>query len=131
MMSSANEVRALQNVAQLEPAVAQLEQRLAELAGAITRKDADAIEAAAAALHKALASAIQDFQRAARDGGVPPQLRQRLILASGQVASLREAMARATASLDRALDALLPGHTAPVYGQQGQALRQAYGGAQA
>lgn len=131
MMSSANEVRALQNVAMLEPAVAQLEQRLAELASAITRKDSAAIENAAAGLHKALASAIHDFQRAAREGGVPPQLRRRLIVASGQVAALREAMARASASLDRALDALLPGQALPVYGQQGQALRQSYGGAQA
>ena len=35
-------------------------------------------------------------------------LRQRLALAGGQVAAQREALARATASLDRAIDVLIP-----------------------
>lgn len=129
MISSAPEVRALQNVAMLEPSVALLEQRLSELAASITGRDANAIEAAAHALQRALASSIADFQRAARMGGVPPQLRQRLILAGGQVATLREVMARATASLDRAIDVLLPEHTVrAVYGAWGGSVRQSQGG---
>jgi hypothetical protein len=78
------------------------------LALALTRPDVDGVDRAAADLHAALAAAIDHFGRAARNGGVPPQLRQRLALAGGQVAAQREALARATASLDRAMDVLLP-----------------------
>lgn len=128
MITSASELRALNNVALLEPSVKLLEQRLSELASAITGRDADVIEGAAGALHKALASSIAEFQRAARNGGVPPQLRHRLILAGGQVATLREVMARATASLDRAIDALLPQNTVgAVYGAYGGSVRQSQG----
>jgi hypothetical protein len=108
MQSSAPEMLALQRVAELEPSVMRLELRLSELASTLCRRDAGAIEAAASALHKALAAAIDDFRKAAMQGGVPPQLRQRLVSASGQVAAQREALARATASLDRAIDVLLP-----------------------
>ncbi len=66
------------------------------------------VDRAAAELHRALAAAVDHFSRAARSGGVPPALRQRLALASGQVAAQREALARATASLDRAIDVLMP-----------------------
>jgi hypothetical protein len=41
---------------------------------------------------------------------VPAPLRHRLALAGGQVAAQREALARATASLDRAIDVLIPRH---------------------
>ena len=108
MQSSAVELSALQQVAELEPSVMRLELRLTELAATLCRRDAGAIEAAASALHKALASAIDDFRRAAINGSVPAPLRQRLVFASGQVAAQREALARATASLDRAIDVLLP-----------------------
>jgi uncharacterized protein YfaQ (DUF2300 family) len=129
MITSAPEVRALQNVAMLEPSITLLEQRLSELAAAITGRDAGTIEGAAQSLQRALASSLADFQRAAREGGVPPQLRQRLILAGGQVATLREVMARATASLDRAIDVLLPEHTVhAVYGSWGGSVRQSQGG---
>jgi hypothetical protein len=59
-------------------------------------------------LHTALAAAVDHFARAAKAGGVPPSMRRRLALAGGQVAAQREALARATASLDRAIDVLLP-----------------------
>ena len=62
-------------------------------------------------LHRALALAIDRFSQAARSGGVPPPLRRRLAMASGQVAAQRESLARATVALDRAIDVLLP-HTA-------------------
>ena len=60
------------------------------------------------------------FTRAAREGGVPSTLRRRLALASAQVAAQREALARATAALDRAIDVLLPDHPMhAVYGAGG------------
>lgn len=128
MITSATEIRALNNVALLEPSVTLLEQRLAELATAITERNADTIEGASNALQRALSSSIADFQRVARNGGVPPQLRRRLILAGGQVATLREVLARATASLDRAIDVLLPQNTVgAIYGAYGASVRQSQG----
>ncbi len=59
------------------------------------------------------------FKHAARHGGVPPALRQRLALAGAGVAAHRDALARATAALDRAIDALMPGSSTPLYGAQG------------
>jgi hypothetical protein len=132
MQSSPAEMLALQRVAELEPSVARLELRLADLATSLCRRDATAIETAASALHKALAVAIQDFRRAALQGGVPPQLRQRLVMASGQVAAQREALARATASLDRAIDVLIPDHGSPsVYDAYGGTARLGHNGLQA
>jgi hypothetical protein len=132
MFSSLNEVRAVARVAELEPAVARLEFHLASLAAAMCRHDAAAIEIEAGALHKALAFALGEFGQAAREGGAPPQLRQRLIAASGQVAALREGLARATASLDRAIDVLLPEHGgAGMYDLHGSSVRHSSGGVQA
>lgn len=129
MQSSNAEMLALQRVAELEPSVTRLELRLNELAATLCRRDADAIEAAASHLHKALATAIADFRRAAIQGAVPPQLRRRLVSASGQVAAQREALARATASLDRAIDVLLPDASAhSVYDAQGGTARLGHGG---
>ena len=85
----------------------------------------------AADLHAALAAAVDHFARAARSGGVPLQLRQRLAAASGQVAAQREALARATASLDRAMDVLMPrtaSAAAGLYGVHGAADRHAHSG---
>ena len=129
MISSPEELRALRTVARLEPSVSLLEQRLADLATSLGQRDAEAIDEAAANLQRALASSISEFQRAAREGGgIPPQLRQRLILAGGQVATLREAVARATRSLDRAIDVLLPGNTVQgLYGSAGGSVRQSQG----
>jgi hypothetical protein len=106
----------------LETPLASVEQRLAALGQALQARDADGIEAEAAALHAALAAAVDHFTRAARsEGGVPPSLRQRLARAGGQVAAQREALARATAALDRAIDVLLPPPAGPaaLYGLHG------------
>jgi len=130
MITSADEMRALQRVAELEAPLSAVELGLDALRDALCRNDSRAIEAEASTLHAALAHAVAEFARAARDGGVPPQLRHRLALAGGQVAAQREALARATAALDRAIDVLLPGHaTQPVYGANGAAARAAYSGA--
>lgn len=124
MISSHDELRALQRAAELEPTLAALEQGLAALARAMCDNDAAAIESRAAELHRALAHAVDHFSRAARQGGVPGALRQRLAMAGGQVAAQRDALARATASLDRAIEVLLPRPASqPVYGAGGTAGR--------
>jgi hypothetical protein len=128
MLTTAAEMRALQRAAELETPLAAVESRLAALGAALYRHDAQAIESEAAELHRALAAAIEHFGRAAREGGVPPPLRQRLALASGQVAAQREALARATAALDRAIDVLLPGIGGAVYVASGAAERAAHSG---
>jgi hypothetical protein len=89
------------------------------------------VDCAAAELHRSLAAAVDHFSRAARNGGVPPLLRQRLALAGGQVAAQREALARATASLDRAIDVLIPRQTpssAALYSAAGAAERSPLSG---
>ncbi len=108
MISTPDERRALQQASELERPLAAVELQLGALAQALTQQDVDAVDRAATDLHAALAAAVDQFTRAARNGGVPLQLRQRLALAGGQVAAQREALARATASLDRAIDVLLP-----------------------
>lgn len=92
----------------LEHALAATEQGLAALHDALLSRDALAIEHQADELQRALSHAVSTFMAAARSGGLPPALRHRLASASAQVASQRESLARATASLDRALGALLP-----------------------
>lgn len=125
MLTSPEEMQALQRVADLEPPLTALEDCLSSLAQALCSNDAQAIELQASELHRALARAVSRFSQAAREGGVPGVLRQRLALASGQVAAQREALARATAALDRAIDVLLPEHGSHgVYGVGGAAERR-------
>lgn len=104
---------ALKTAAELERPLAAVEAQLLALGEALQGPDVRAVDRAAADLHLALASAVDHFGRAARTGGVPAPLRHRLALASGRVAAQREALARATASLDRAIDVLLPRMAAP------------------
>jgi hypothetical protein len=92
----------------LEQAVAQVEARLLALGEALRVHHAEAVEAEATELQRALAAALDQLRRSAGDGQLPPQLRQRLALASGRVAAQRESLARASAALDRAIDVLLP-----------------------
>jgi hypothetical protein len=104
----------------LERAIGEVEARLGALAYALAARETVAIETAATALQRSLASTLDSFSRAARHGGVPPALRQRIVRASGQVAAQRETLARATVALDRALDGLLP-REAAVYTASGTA----------
>jgi hypothetical protein len=108
MRMSPEEQQALQQAAALEGPVVEVENALTALGLALHQQDADAVVRAADALHVALAAAVLHVGRAARNGGVPQPLRQRLAHAGGQVAAQREALARATASLDRAIDVLIP-----------------------
>ena len=93
---------------ELERSVQQVESRLLALGDALRVHHAEAVESEAAALQRALAAAVEQLKRGARDGRLSPQLRQRLALASGRVAAQRESLARASAALDRAIDVLLP-----------------------
>lgn len=111
MMTSPDECRALQ-AAELERPLQAVEDSLTALGLALHHRDVQAVDRVAAELHAALAAAVDHFSRAAKAGGVPPLLRRRLAQASGQVAAQREALARATASLDRAMDVLIPRHQA-------------------
>ena len=132
MISSTAELQALRDTAELETALSAVALHLAALGNALKGQNAGAAEAAAADLHQALALAVDRFGRAARSGGVPPALRRRLALISGQVAAQRDAVARASSALDRAIDVLLPGATpsgtANAYSAQGLALRSASSG---
>ena len=114
MIHSKSESNSLQEAAELERPLQAVEEQLSALGLALHSQDSQAVDRAAAGLHQALASAVDHFSRAAKRGGVPAPLRQRFALATGQVAAQREALARATASLDRAMDVLMP---APLSGQ--------------
>ena len=103
----------------LETVLGAVELRLVALGDALREHDIAGIDLHASALHSALAIAVDDFSRAAREGGVPVSLRLRLSQASGQVAAQRESLARATAALDRAIDVLLPGDTSGLYSTHG------------
>ena len=111
-MTSPEEHRAVQAAAdphsELVRPLQAVEDCLTALGLALHHRDSQAVDQVAAELHAALAAAVDHFSRAAKTGGVPPLLRRRLALASGQVAAQREALARATASLDRAMDVLIP-----------------------
>jgi len=129
MLTTPAEMRAVQRASDLEAPIAAVEQRLSALGSALQRNDAQAIKSEAGELHRALAAAIDHFARAARQGGVPPPLRRRLAMASGQVAAQREALARATAALDRAIDVLMPRDGGgALYSSHGAAERLGRGG---
>lgn len=126
MITTSDEMRALAEASELERPLRAVEDSLCALGLALQERDIQAIDRVAAQLHAALAAAVDHFGRAARTGGVPPVLRQRLARASGQVAAQREALARATASLDRAIDVLMPRaipHGAGLYSAAGSADR--------
>ena len=112
----------------LETALAAVEGRLKALGEALRERDSAGIDLHATELHRALASAVDNFARAARAGSIPPALRHRLASAGGEVAAQRESLARATAALDRAIDVLMPRDT-NLYSTAGAAERSALGGA--
>lgn len=108
---------------ELEPLLAQVEHHLEALGEALRQREPQAIDLHASQLHRALVQALDCFTRAARQGPIPQPLRARLSRAGAQVAVQRECLARATAALDRAIDAMLPkpvGHGAGLYGATGK-----------
>jgi hypothetical protein len=106
---------------ELEPVLLRVEQRLQDLQGSLAARDMPCLELHAAELQRALGMAVQQFVHAARRGGVPRDLRQRLAQAGAQIAAQRDALARATAAMDRALDVLMPGldQSPALYSAQG------------
>lgn len=126
MLNPATAASASSKSQDLEVALAAVELHLSSLGQALQDSNASAIEVQATELHRSLATAVNRFAQAARQGGVPPALRQRLAQASGRVAAQRESLARATAALDRAIDALMPGQITAsngLYGAGGTADR--------
>lgn len=110
---------------ELEKTLSAVETQLSSLGDSLRANDMGAVDHHASELHRALARAVDHFTHAARSGPVPPALRERLMRASGLVASQRESLARATAALDRAIDVLMPrAAPASVYGSVGQADRR-------
>ena len=114
--------------AELEQPLLAVESALNQLGDALARRDAAAIEQHAAELHQHLARAVESFTEAARTGSVPSALRNRLVRAGGLLAAQRETLARGNASLDRALDVLIPSEPTGLYGAGGKAERRTYGG---
>lgn len=112
----------------LEATLAAVELRLNALGQALLQRDLGGVDEQSAALHRALAAAVDHFSRAARHGPIPMALRHRLARTSGDVAAQRESFARATAALDRAIDVLLPRETPALYGAQGVNGRGSLGG---
>jgi hypothetical protein len=104
----------------LEQPLLEVEGCLNQLGEALLKRDSTAIEVHAAQLQRALAQAIGSFSDAARSGGVPASLRNRLVMAGGKVAAQRESLARATAALDRAMDVLMPGVNTGLYSSLGK-----------
>lgn len=106
---------AIEGLEPLEDALSAVESELDGLGRALRDRDVQGTERHAAELHGALSEAMRVCTHAARRGGLPFEMRQRLVRASGQVAAQREALARATSSLDRAIDILIPREASPVY----------------
>ncbi len=103
----------------LQAALLHVEQRLAGLQTALAAHDLAGIESHAAALHQALTHVLERFADAARHGGVPTGLRQRLGLVGAQVAAQRDATARAATALERAIDVLMPDAGDTLYSRSG------------
>ena len=104
---------------ELEALLQRVEQHLDDLQSALSARDMRCIELHAGELQRALARTVERFMHAARRGTTPLPLRRRLGLASAQVAAQRDALARATAALDRAIDVLMPGAGLPLYSPSG------------
>jgi hypothetical protein len=100
----------------LEQPLLAVESCLNLLGEALLRRDTQAIELHASALHQALAEAIAMFSEAARAGQVPPNLRHRLVQAGGRVAA------------QRAIDVLMPGEATGLYSAMGKSERKTLGG---
>lgn len=114
---------------ELEAMVVRAESCLAALGEALRVPHAEAVSSEAAELQRALAAAVEPLRRSARAGQLSPQLRERLALAAGHVAAQREALARASAALARAIDVLLPSPAPRVaYSAAGLNQRPAHGG---
>lgn len=103
----------------IEAALQRVQQPLDALQASLAARDLPGIEQHANELQRALTRALDDFSRAARRGGLPLPWRQRLTMATAQVSAQRDALARASAALGRAIGVLMPGHGSAVYSASG------------
>lgn len=104
----------------LPPLLTELEAALSLVQDALSTRDLVALERQAGQVQRLMAEALQRT----RGGTLAPALRRRLALAGAQMAAQRQALGRATAALDRAIDVLMPAEPLGLYGQGGKALRQ-------
>jgi len=103
---------------QFEQSLSQLETRLDQLATPLLGLDADQIGLRSAHLQQAFVDSAGVFRAVKLDAGrVPDAMVLRLRSACEKVIALREALSRMTASIDRALEVLIPQHATPVYGR--------------
>ena len=113
--------------APVNKALGLLDEQLAVLGQALQGRDAHALQAAA----DQLVQALESVGPVLREPGVlTPALRRQLAYAVGRVAAHRESLARATASVDRAIEVLLPtpAAAAGTYSAAGYAERPAASG---
>lgn len=102
------------NPALLAELLSTVEASLQALSQAVRNRDADQVAELAQDVHHALAPVVDHFGRAARQGLLPPALKQRLIRVGREVAGQRLAIAPQQMALDRALALLMPAEaTAP------------------
>ncbi len=112
---------------ELEQPLLAVEACLKQLGDALASRDPALIEQHASELHQLLALAVQAFGEAARQGSLPATLRHRLVRAGGLLAAQRETLARGNASLDRALEVLIPSEPTGLYGAGGKPERRGLG----
>ncbi|HET7525913.1 MAG TPA: hypothetical protein VFK10_08230 [Burkholderiaceae bacterium] len=113
--------------ADIDESLQRLEHHLDDLQASLSARDLPGIEQHAAALQRALSQAATRITRAARSAQPPLVLRRRLGEASVRVAAQRDALARATATLERAMHLLMPPADSTLYSASGatQHLRNA------
>lgn len=99
-------------------ALNRLEAGLGGLGQALAARDAAAVADAALALQGALDALAAPLRR---PGAMTPAMRRHLTLAVGRLAAQREALARAAASVDRAIEVLMPSPLAGAAGLYGAA----------
>jgi hypothetical protein len=93
---------------ELEASLCAVEGKLTELTACLAAQNLSTMPLLADELTTALLEAVNQFAKAALKGPVSAKLRQRLICVTGLVATHRDALASATAALDRAIDVLIP-----------------------
>lgn len=112
----------------LEDKLVAVETQLSHLSNALIARDTQGIDHHSTELHRSLARAVDHFTLAMQAGSLPLALRRRLAAASGQVAAQREALVRASAALDRAIDVLMPRESSALYSASGASTRSFRGG---
>jgi hypothetical protein len=114
----------------IEGALAGIEAGLASLHQAVLTGETDGIDGEAAALQRALADWSSMMRNAHAGGGLAPGTRHTLAAASARLTARREALARASAATDRAMNILMADtpESRDVYSAQGMVSPRSSGG---